>query len=347
MVAREKGTWMMQSRRLLWAFVAALATTPSAVLAQGASDDGLLTFVIENDVFGEKEADRDYTNGFKLTWMSVPQTTPAWAKSLARLGDGLAVDDSKVQDVRVEFEFGQSMFTPQDLSRAAPDPRDRPYAGFLYGAVGLVGKRDDSSLEQLQLVLGVVGPSSRAKEVQRGFHELIGVQDPKGWDTQIANRLAGELRAQRTEITRNLFTNGAYRAEITPHYGLSLGNLTTSANVGFGFRAGKSLPQDFGPPRIYPSLPGSGYFVPVAGFGWYLFGGIDVRYVAHNMVLDEPSQLGARVTRQPWVIDGQYGIAAYWHGFRAAFTMVTRTREFKQQSSKTSSFGALSLTWRY
>lgn len=135
--------------------------------------------------------------------------------------------------------------------------------------------------------------------------------------------------------------------EFTPNYGATVGNLVTSANLGLGLRFGENLPEDFGAPRIAPSLPGSGYFVPQGGFGWYIFGGVDGRYVARNLVLDERSTLGAGVDRKPWVVDAQGGLAIYWKRVRIAYTQVWRTREYQQQRDRYSSFGAVSVTWRH
>jgi lipid A 3-O-deacylase len=323
------------------------AVSHAAAHADTSKDEGLITVILENDVLGENKEDRNYTNGLKITWMSTQRTTPEWARRWATVGDRLAGIDNALKDVRIEYELGQSMFTPKDLERAVPDPSDRPYAGLLYGSIGIIGKREDDSFEQLQLVLGVVGQSSRAKEVQRGFHKLISATDPKGWDTQVRDRVAAEIRFQRTERPGRSQSTLGLTTEIAPHYGVALGNLNTSINTGFGVRIGQRLPEDFGPPRISPSLPGSGYFKPIAQSGWYVFGGLETRYVYRNLVVDARSATGAGVTRTPWVVDGQYGIAYYRSNFRIAYTQVTRSREFKEQDTKLSSFGALSLTWIY
>jgi lipid A 3-O-deacylase len=338
-------------KTVAWAKLATLAFTlvigHTCARADASNDKGLITIILENDVLGENKEDRNYSNGLKITWISTQRTTPEWARRWATMGDRLAGVDNELKDVRIEYELGQSMFTPKDMERAVPDPSDRPYAGLLYGSVGIIGKRADDSFEQLQLVLGVVGPSSRAKQVQRGFHKLISGTDPKGWDTQTRDRIAAEIRFQRTERAGRSQIASKLTAEIAPHYGLALGNLNTSVNAGFGVRIGQNLPDDFGPPRISPSLPGSGYFKPTAPYGWYLFGGLATRYVYRNLVLDAPSSTGAGVSRTPWVVDGQYGIAYYRGNVRIAYTQVTRSREFKQQDTKLSSFGALSLTWSH
>ncbi len=324
-----------------------LSLGQTTALAETSKAEGLFTAVLENDIFGETKEDRNYTNGLKIAWMSAPETTPSWARSLAKAGDRLAGIQNELKDVRIEYELGQSMFTPNDLDRVFPDPRDRPYAGLLYGSFGIIGAREDGSYEQLQLVLGVVGPSSRAKEVQRRFHRLIASNDPKGWDTQIRDQLAAEIRFQRTEPAGRYEPARGFAMDIAPHYGIALGNLNTSANAGFVVRVGQNLPEDFGPPRISPSMPGSGYFKATSSSGWYLFGGLEARYALKSLVLDARSATGAGVTRTPWVADGQYGIAYYRRNFRIAYTQVTRSREFKEQDTRLSSFGALSLTWSY
>jgi lipid A 3-O-deacylase len=312
---------------------------------QNDSAEGLFTLVLENDYFGERKEDRNYSNGFQLTWMSQSRSTPEWARRWAAWGDRFAGIDIALNDVRIEYQIGQTIFTPKELERFPPDPRDRPYAGLLYGSFGIVGRRFDNSFEQLQLLVGVVGPSSRAKEVQRIFHRLIAVDDPKGWDTQISDRFAYELRFQRTESPLRREGFKGLTTEIATHYGVALGNLNASVNTGVGVRIGMNLPDDFGPPRISPSLPGSGYFRATADTGWYLFGGIDGRYVHKNLVLDAKSSLGNGVTRLNWGADIQYGLAYYRRNLRIAYTVISRSKEFKEQDTKLSSFGAFSITW--
>jgi lipid A 3-O-deacylase len=102
-----------------------------------------------------------------------------------------------------------------------------------------------------------------------------------------------------------------------------MGNLNTSINTGVGVHIGMNLPDDFGPPRILPSLPGSGYFKATADSGWYIFGGLDARYASKNLVLDAKSSTGKGVTRTPWEADLQYGIAYHQRNFRIAYTIVT------------------------
>ncbi|MBU6371081.1 MAG: DUF2219 family protein [Alphaproteobacteria bacterium] len=329
---------------------AALALAPTAPAPPPAEETprtaredrkGSLTFVLENDAFGTNAPDKNYTNGVGVAWMSPKGVEPAWMRALA----DLVPPRGTPKDARIEVELGQVIYTPEDLSRTHPDPVDRPYAGILYAAAGLVAQTNERTLDQTQLVVGVVGPASQAGDVQSYVHRQLGAPTPYGWDAQIPNRVVAAWRAQRTDILAMSRSRTAH-LEILPTAGVSLGNLQTSANIGLGFRLGAGMPLDFGPPRLGPGLPGAGYFSPRAGAGWYAFGGVDGRYVAYDVSLDERSALGAKVSRRPWVGDVRLGLAGYVGDVRIAYTQVWRTREFREQRESVSDFGAISVTVR-
>ncbi len=329
---------------LLLASIAAACVTSGVAAAQDVDNEGGgFTLVIENDLFSDDGQDRNYSSGLKLAFLTEARREPRWARSIADLLPGYA----ERLDTRFEFEIGQSMYTPRDLTRVIPDPEDRPYAGLLYASLGLISWTDEDVLDQAQIVVGVVGPSSQAGESQRWLHRQIdGAVQPQGWDSQIPDQFVGELRMRRTHRIPIAGGPQGAQMDIAPHAGFSLGNLTTSADVGAGFRVGWNLPVDFGPPRVSPSLPGSAYFITSRNAGWYLFGGVDGRYVAYSLVLDEPSAFGASVQRRPWVGDAQLGGVAYWGDLRLAYTQVWRSREFESQRSDFSQFGAISVSWR-
>ena len=308
------------------------------------SDGGAFTLVVENDLFSSDGQDRNYSSGLKVAYLTPPNAEPRWAK---RLGDLLPGFADRL-DTRFEFELGQSMFTPRDLTREIPDPNDRPYAGLLYTSLGLISWTDENILDQAQIVVGVVGPASQVDATQQWLHaKLSGAVQPRGWNSQIPNQIVGELRLHRSHRVPLFGSAQGFQADFAPNYGLSIGTLTASADVGAGVRTGWRMPLDFGPPRVSPSLPGSGYFVSDHTAGGYIFGGVNARYVAHSLVLDERSALGAGVKRTPFVGDAQVGVAAYWGNLRLAYTQVWRTREFESQRSEFVEFGALSLSWRH
>src|SRR3546814_17295330 len=88
------------------------------------------------------------------------------------------------------------MYTPDDVALRNPPLDDRPYAGWLYGSVGLIAETG-RRLDQLELTLGVVGPASLAEQTQKLIHEITESQEPRGSDTHPQNKPGGVLPPQR------------------------------------------------------------------------------------------------------------------------------------------------------
>ena len=129
---------------------------------------GTLSFVLENDMF--QGSDGHYTNGVRVVWVPGPDaSTQEWAIKLARLVPWFPEQG----EVRHGYAFGQSMFVPSDITIADPPPGERPYAGWLYGTVGL-GVESGKQLDQFGITLGVVGPASLAEQSQKFVHNVVG-----------------------------------------------------------------------------------------------------------------------------------------------------------------------------
>lgn len=323
---------------------AALAAGAAAAQQQPAppappKERGTLSFVLENDLF--VDTDRHYTNGVRLSWLTAPGDEPDWIQDAA----GALPMFAEANDIRVEFALGQSMFTPNDTRRVVPDPADRPYAGWLYGNVGVVAETG-RRLDQLALGIGVVGPLSLAEQTQKLVHDIRGFRKPKGWDSQLKNEPTVQLTWQTSWRALASGPFLGFQVDATPHGGLAIGNVFDHVNAGLTVRLGQYLPDDFGPPRVEPSLPGSGFFKS-DGFGWYLFAGVDGRAVARNMFLDGNTfRDGPEVDKKHFVGDLQLGIAMVIEGVRIAYTHVLRTKEFDRQN-RPDRFGAVSISTKF
>jgi len=319
------------------------STVDAAEPIGGPPDDGTrtVTVVLENDVF--YDTDRHYTNGVRLSWAGSPQGAPQWARKVA----GWIPFFDEQGDLRTLYTVGQNIYTPNDITLESPPLDDRPYAGWSYGSVGLM-KSGARRFDQVELSLGIVGPSAFAKDVQKFVHKVIDSNDPKGWHTQIGNEPALLIAFQRT--WRDPSQTGdttRLRFDLAPRVGWTVGNVFTQALAGATMRFGRNLPNDFGPPRIQPSTPGSGFFGRQDGFGWYGFAGIEARAVAHNIFLDGNTVGRSRsVNSRPLVGDAQFGLVAAWRTWRVSYTHVMRTREFKGQSER-DDFGAFSVSKRF
>lgn len=329
--------------RLLTSSIVALC----AASAAQAEERGTLSLVVENDVF--YGLDRDYTNGLQIAWTTGPLDDKCWICESARVlpffqGTG---------EIRINYALGQNMYTPSDITLVNPPLTDRPYAGWLYASMGIVAKRDYDSkgqwshLEQLDLSLGVVGPSSQAEEVQTWFHQLIGVNKPMGWDTQLKDEPALLLTYERSWRYRVQDLPFGMEMYATPHLGGAIGNVFDYVNAGAMLSLGWNLGDDYGPPRIQPSSPGSGYFQQPDGVGFYAFAGFDARLVGHNIFLDGNTWKDSRsVDRIPYVGDAQVGLVLSFESARLSFTHVFRTKEFETQHNA-DQFGAAAISWQF
>ena len=319
-----------------WMRAAAILFVLASASAR-AEDHGTLNALYENDWFDN--ADRHYSSGVQLSWTTAPGSTPNWALSAARALPFF----NQTGDVRVSYAVGQNLYTPNDLGLANPPLTDRPYAGFLYLDLGLSG-RSANRLDQLQLLLGVVGPSALGEETQKWIHALVGGRDPKGWNTQLHDEPAVELTYERSY--RLFASSGKTGAmfDVEPHFGAAVGTVYDYVNAGAMVRLGFNLPDDYGPLRIEPALPGSNFFAPAAGFGAYLFAGVDGRAVARNVFLDGNTWRRSRsVDKKPLVADIQLGAALAFRRVRIVFTHVIRSKEFDTQQSA-DRFGAVSVS---
>ncbi|MFT7144670.1 MAG: lipid A 3-O-deacylase, partial [bacterium] len=115
--------------------------------------DKFLSLTYENDVFANNDA--NYTNGIRFTYFDTNAEVPQLVKDFFNMAPIIEIDNF----TSVYYSFGQNLYTPKVITARTPDPSDRPYAGYLYGSVGLRAISGDH-INDLELSLGVVGPSS-------------------------------------------------------------------------------------------------------------------------------------------------------------------------------------------
>lgn len=336
------------TRTLLLAATAICCTLPAFAEDLGESaaprpdERGTYTIVWENDVF--LGSDRNYTNGFRASYLS----------GTTRSSDGLegwiakkVLGVPETAAVRRGFAFGHSIFTPQDIEAEDALPDQHPYAGWLYGEYSAIIERKDE-VDQLSLQVGLVGPSAAGEFVQNEVHERIGSPEARGWDNQIDDELGIVLAYDKRFRDIAKIGDDDLGADLTPNLGVSVGNVHTNARAGLTLRVGENLRNDFGPPRVRPSLGGAGYFNPIDDFSWYLFAGVEARAVAHNIFLDGSlfDDGSPNVDSKTFVADFQGGAVVQYKNTQLAATYVQRTDEFESQK-ESQAFGALSLSFKY
>lgn len=302
--------------------------------------DGTWNVLVENDTFAS--TDRHYTNGLQFSYLSAKDQVPQFMRSFAGILPGMP-DGARL---RSGYVLGHNIYTPDDTTTAAPLPGQRPYAGWLYAGFALLAETENT-LTTWELDLGIVGPSAAGEAVQNGFHDLIGSEEAMGWDNQLHDEPGAALTYEYKRRYVAEFEISGFGVDLTQHVGGTLGNVGTYLNSGATVRIGKDLRNDFGPPRIRPSLPGSGFFLAENTFGWYLFGGFDGRIIGRNIFLDGNTDGDSlSVDRNVFVADVQAGAVVIIGWAKLAYTLVYRTEEFEQQR-RGDRFGAVSLSAKF
>jgi hypothetical protein len=303
---------------------------------------GAASAVLENDSLklSGSETDRWYTSGVRLGWSSAEGGLPA---PLAFIDNGLAGLLGPA-NARWSLGFGQNFFTPVDKRTRDPDPRDRPYAGILYGTIGL-DRRSWNTLDRFELQLGVIGPASFARDTQVFVHHIIDDPVPQGWGKQLHNEPVFNLNAERIWRVPVAGT-GFGDVDVLPAAGAQLGTVRIAASAGARVRFGRGLERDFGAPRIRPTIADAP--APVGdGFGWYVFGGLGGYVVGRDIFLDGNTWRDSRsVDRKLFVADFEVGAAMFWRNVRLSYTQVWRTKEFDGQDGNFTG-GSVSLAFSF
>jgi hypothetical protein len=307
----------------LFALSAAL-TAPAAAQLRPPQGSEFQLF-IENDMLAR--TDRYYTNGIKFGGGAPFELLQLPATELL---EQLAPKDGSA--IHVGLFAGQNLYTPKSIKISAPQPFDRPWAAWLY--LGGVAQRAKANrLDTVEIDLGLVGPSALGKEVQSGWHRLIGSPQPAGWHNQIPNEPAF-LVSWLAKSKYALGSSGGMDLELIPHGGATVGTVMMLARGGGILRFGRHM-TGFGPDTIEPGgsmlqnmrrdiEPGR-----AQGIEWYAFAGLDHRLVAHNIFLDGAVfRNSPGVRHRPHVYDFTAGLSLRIDALRISLTRVRRSEEF-------------------
>lgn len=303
-----------------------------------------LTFNVENDLFGGG-TDRNYTSGVRVTWFDANAHPPSIFNNISKVFPTFTINST----TSIYHTAGQNLYTPKDITSAVQDPRDRPWAAFLYGAAGLT-TITGNHVDEAEVTLGVVGPDALGREAQSFIHKYVSNSPtPRGWGNQLKNEPGLMLAWERRWPANFSFRPFGLYAGAEPHFGVTLGNVYTYANTGLSLRlcpySGRF--QD-DPIRVRPAMPGTGAFIiPEHQFSWYLFGGVEGRAVARNIFLDGNTFADSySVHKVPYVFDANAGLALTYGRLRMSYALIYRTNEFTTQTGG-NVFGTVSLGYRF
>ena len=307
--------------------------------------DATWTLLIENDSITRE--DDNYTSGVNLGYVSGTRELDGFSQFLANKivrPQGPAV-------ARRGFMLTHAFYTPDNLRVAEFQPGEHPYAAFFTGeATWIVQQRH--RVDRFSIETGFVGTSALGENLQKATHEITGDVDPQGWDTQVDDEILLNLHynvQKRFLRDREIF---GVPMDLIVGGVASAGNKYTGLGGSTTLRWGPGIDASLSLPRVRTALHGGpGFFTPRSdgGFGWYIFGGGDVRAVAHNIVLDDSffrEDDFTDVQSSVWVADFEIGAVAQRGKYQLALTLVARSPQFDEEN-ETQTFGSVSLSRKF
>jgi hypothetical protein len=274
-----------------------------------AAEDGLQGFQLhwDNDAFQRSNTDRWYTNGLRASWSWDSKTTSTMARTAKRLAGEWMGGDAPT----LTYTVGQSMYTPRDISRADPQPDDRPWGAFLYAGVTAHRYLGDQQFRAIELKVGTTGAAALGRQAQAGVHKYItDSQPPLGWHQQLKARPG--LQLSFLQIDR--FGDDAEGNDIfgfQTHGGGSVGTLRNYAHVGAAVTVGR-----LGGKNAPLSVAHEGDFV-VQDFNNrsqfrrpFAYLAVGVSGVAYNYFLQGNTPYGrSQIDKKTWVPTGELGLS--------------------------------------
>lgn len=200
-----------------------------------------------------------------------------------------------------------------------------------------------------ELKLGVVGPASQAEDVQSWFHDVIGSDEPMGWDYQLPNEpIVNVGYTVAHEVARG---HAGRRAEwrFVPVGTVGLGNYFTGAGVGMYGEFGWNLVPALGGTALRSGLNAATTLGvgPVEGWSVAAFCGLAGYGIAHYLPLDGTVFHDSRsVDTEPFVGTGSVGLSVRHGRFVLSIASTWHTDTFETERRK-AEYGTLGVSWYF
>lgn len=172
----------MQKGGFIFGLVLGVFLTAPVHAQQNNGYQKMLRVYEDNDIINISGAgtDQGYTNGTRLDYFYRKN------KPSHFFPDGLMpkAGDSSINTYG--YSIMQVMITPKNIAVRIPERNDYPYAGALFVTHSLYATNPVKKYNwQTELMLGVMGPPSLAKQTQKLAHKIVDYIQPMGWDYQL------------------------------------------------------------------------------------------------------------------------------------------------------------------
>ena len=187
-----------------------------------------ITVITDNDNYDFELTDRYYSNGFIIQYNRMAKPT-----------------SNNVAKKILRFEAAHKVYNPYVNNKSLQDVlanMDRPYAGWLSASAGITQIKTNQSVVQYGVIVGIMGPGARGRQIQNGWHKLIGIYPTFGWEYQLNNEAGFNLSADyyhsllKAAPSKNISLHTVTRATV--------GNTFTNASAGLLLKTGWLNPEN-------------------------------------------------------------------------------------------------------
>jgi lipid A 3-O-deacylase len=237
--------------------------------------------------------------------------------------------------------FRTAMYTPDTVQRARVG--DHPYGGIATIGMTCISKQAKTGARlTTEYQLGVVGPASQQEWIQKTAHKLANKSVPIGWEKQIPNDIALNIRF----LYEHPLWNYANAMEVVWVGDINAGTMSNNAGVGFRAKLGNfHKNRQEGMPFMDTDFKKK--------FHYYLSVQPAVYFVADNVMLQGGISLDAVRRKQYIHVDnleryvGDFALAYHlsYGNFGITYTAHVRTAEFK--TGKSMFWGGISFQKRF
>ena len=294
-------------------------------------------FGMHNDEISKE--DGNYTNAVFINYTT---EEPALNN---RFWQALTLFDPNPLKYAVNYQFGQQMWTPSDITATTPQPDERPYAGLLFGEASVLGYSAVSSY-RLSLLLGTVGEQSKAGDTQTKVHELVGAATPQGWKYQIEDQVVYQVTAEADQlIGRPLMLIG--ESDLSVYQRLAVGNFQSEVAFGSTVRWGPDLGVNYNNLSLHPQRL-QGMLLAPNSSGIMLYATAEVRYRFNDITIegDTPDDV-PDITLNNVQATVAAGLLAYYHNIGMKFSVVAMSPDYEEDTHKEYIVGSLGLFWQF
>lgn len=307
------------------------------------ADMDWVSVTLDNDLFVGN--DNGYTNGLYVSFFDtgdVDRKIPDhdfWVSPLM-----WSMPKTGVDGAANAYMIGQTMSTPSDIKIAEPGENEMPYSALLALTNSYVTATPDYA-DRVSTTIGWVGPSALGEEAQKFVHDIIGAEEPQGWDTQLRDELVFQLSRART-WRKWVSDSGHY--DFLSNAEVAIGTIQSNVSAGMTFRYGRGLENSFAPPLFNSSRVTNPSAVDN---GWYVYGGAQAGYIFNQIFTDGNTFKDSRsIDYDHEFIGITAGFAYAWQNFTLTFAIndanVIQSGDTEKELENLSQYGTLSLAWR-